>query len=119
VHPLAASFFLQMAVILIACRLVGLVARKIGQPQVVGGMIAGVMVGPALLGLFWPEPATLVFTRGSRGVLEAGVSRLEEKTWLGRFERQKAIVPELEGNHSEGLPGELDPWIFAAGIPRN
>jgi Kef-type K+ transport system membrane component KefB len=61
-----------MAVILVACRLVGIVARKIGQPQVVGEMIAGVMLGPSLLGMIWPNSTTLVFTAESRSVLEVG-----------------------------------------------
>ncbi len=71
-HALPASFFLQMAVILIACRLVGIIAKKIGQPQVVGEMIAGVVLGPSLLGLLWPESTALIFTKESRGVLEVG-----------------------------------------------
>jgi Kef-type K+ transport system membrane component KefB len=44
-------FFLQLAVILAICRLVGFLARKVGQPQVVGEMIAGVLMGPSLFGL--------------------------------------------------------------------
>jgi len=69
---LSASFFLQMAVILLACRLVGIVAKKIGQPQVVGEMIAGVVLGPSLLGLLWPGSTEVIFTKESRGVLEVG-----------------------------------------------
>jgi Kef-type K+ transport system membrane component KefB len=61
-----------MAVILIVCRLVGLLAKRIGQPQVVGEMIAGVMLGPSLLGLLWPQSAELIFTKESRGILYAG-----------------------------------------------
>jgi Kef-type K+ transport system membrane component KefB len=61
-----------MAVILITCRLVGIVARKIGQPQVVGEMIAGVLLGPSLLGMIWPNSTELIFTKESRGVLEVG-----------------------------------------------
>lgn len=61
-----------MAVILLACRLVGIVAEKIGQPQVVGEMIAGVILGPSLLGLLWPESTTMIFTKESRVVLDAG-----------------------------------------------
>lgn len=71
-HLLAASFFLQMAVILIACRLVGLLAKRIGQPQVVGEMIAGVLLGPSLLGLVWPGSAEWLFTKESRGILFTG-----------------------------------------------
>lgn len=61
-----------MAVILVTCRLVGIIAKKIGQPQVVGEMIAGVILGPSLLGYIWPESATHLFTKESRGVLEVG-----------------------------------------------
>jgi Kef-type K+ transport system membrane component KefB len=71
-HALSASFFLQMAVILIACRVVGHLAKKIGQPQVVGEMIAGVLLGPSLLGLVWEDSARLIFTQESRGTLYAG-----------------------------------------------
>lgn len=49
---LAVHFFLQIAVILLVCRLVGAVAAKFGQPQVVAEMIAGVCLGPSLFGAF-------------------------------------------------------------------
>lgn len=47
---LAVQFFLQIAVILLACRSVGMIARRFGQPQVVAEMIAGVCLGPSLFG---------------------------------------------------------------------
>jgi Kef-type K+ transport system membrane component KefB len=52
---LSILFFLQLAVILAACRIVGLIARYAGQPPVVNEMIAGVVLGPSLLGIFWPH----------------------------------------------------------------
>jgi Kef-type K+ transport system membrane component KefB len=54
-HELSIQFFLQLAVILATIRLVGWAARKIGQPQVVGEMIAGVLLGPSLFGWLLPE----------------------------------------------------------------
>ena len=52
---LAVQFFFQIGVILIFCRIVGLVAKRFGQPQVVAEMIAGVLLGPSLFGLLLPE----------------------------------------------------------------
>ncbi|MCC6234338.1 MAG: cation:proton antiporter [Verrucomicrobiales bacterium] len=69
---LSVAFFLQMAVILGTCRLVGLAARRIGQPQVVGEMIAGVLLGPSLLGLFLPELQAALFPKDSLKVLYVG-----------------------------------------------
>jgi Kef-type K+ transport system membrane component KefB len=42
--------FLQMAVILAAARLMAALARRVGQPAVVGEMVAGILLGPSLLG---------------------------------------------------------------------
>src|SRR5688572_19122499 len=67
---LSIAFFLQMFVILATCRLLGgLVRRWLRQPQVIGEMIAGVVLGPSLLGLFAPEIQTFLFPPESRPVL--------------------------------------------------
>lgn len=66
---LAIQFFLQLGIILIACRLVGIIAARFGQPQVVAEMIAGVCMGPSLLGLFAPEWSAALFPKDSMKVL--------------------------------------------------
>lgn len=68
-HELSILFFLQMAVILLAVRLVGLAAKKVGQPQVVGEMIAGMVLGPSLLGALWPEGQKALFPEQSVSML--------------------------------------------------
>ncbi len=66
-------FFLQLAIILLTCRVAGWLGRKfLGQPQVVGEMIAGVVLGPSLLGLFFPEFQLALFPKETRNVLYAG-----------------------------------------------
>ena len=66
-------FFLQLACILLACRVVGWAGRRfLGQPQVVGEMIAGVCLGPSLLGLLSPDLQATLFPKESRNVLYAG-----------------------------------------------
>lgn len=58
---LAIQFFLQIAIILGACRIVGRAAKFFGQPQVVAEMIAGVLLGPSLFGYFAPEFQAILF----------------------------------------------------------
>lgn len=58
---LSVYFFLQAAVILLVCRLVGKLAQRMGQPQVVGEMIAGVTLGPSLLGWMFPGLQAALF----------------------------------------------------------
>ncbi|MCI4588944.1 cation:proton antiporter [Sphingobium sp. BYY-5] len=66
-------FFLQLAVIILTCRVVGwLGQRLLKQPQVVGEMIAGVVLGPSLLGLFFPELQNAIFPKETRNVLYVG-----------------------------------------------
>jgi len=63
-------FFLQMLVILAACRFCGwLVRRWLRQPQVIGEMIAGVVLGPSLLGLLAPDVQHFLFPPDSKPVL--------------------------------------------------
>ena len=65
-------FFLQLATILIACRLVGAVGRRwLNQPQVVGEMVAGVMLGPSLLGWVAPGLEAAIFPVATKPVLYA------------------------------------------------
>lgn len=66
-------FFLQLAVILLACKVVGWLGKKLlAQPQVVGEMIAGVVLGPSLLGLLFPDLQGAIFPRETKNVLYAG-----------------------------------------------
>jgi Kef-type K+ transport system membrane component KefB len=58
---LAVQFFLQIAVILVACRVVGALARRVGQPQVVAEMITGVLLGPSFFGWIAPELQARLF----------------------------------------------------------
>lgn len=68
---LAVLFFLELAVILSVCRIVGLIAKKIGQPQVVAEMIAGVLMGPSLFGLLLPSAQHAFFPKPALSILYA------------------------------------------------
>jgi Kef-type K+ transport system membrane component KefB len=66
---LAFQFVLQLAVILLACRITGGLIARIGQPKVIGEMIAGILLGPSLLGLLAPSVQAALFPPASLGPL--------------------------------------------------
>lgn len=66
---LSISLFLQFAIILAACRLVGWLVRPFGQPQVVAEMITGVLLGPSLFGLLAPELHARIFPEESLPII--------------------------------------------------
>lgn len=67
---LSAYFFVQLALIIATCRLVGYAARRwLGQPQVVGEMMAGVLLGPSLFGFFLPDLQAAIFPPETKNVL--------------------------------------------------
>ncbi len=63
-HHLIAQFLGVLAVILVVARLFGMAARAIGQPAVLGELLAGVVLGASVFGLIRPDeaarPGTLV-----------------------------------------------------------
>lgn len=68
-QPLA-LLLVQIVLILAVSRLFGTLARKINQPAVVGEIIAGVVLGPSLFGLLWPESMATLFPKTSLNNLQ-------------------------------------------------
>lgn len=63
-HPLA-MLLAQIVTIILVAKLFGWFCSKIGQPSVVGEMIAGIVLGPSLFGLYFPEFSATIFPKES------------------------------------------------------
>jgi len=61
---------LQVIVIIMATRILGGLFGRFGQPPVIGEMVAGILLGPSLLGWLWPDVSTFVFPKESMGILQ-------------------------------------------------
>ena len=70
------SVFRNLAIIMLSAKFFGLVARKLHAPQVVGEIIAGLLIGPCLLGLVHTSDTIEIFA-------EIGVVLLMFTTGLG------------------------------------
>ena len=68
-HPLA-ILLAQIITIIIVARFFGWVFRKIGQPTVIGEIIAGIVLGPSLVGMYFPEFSLVLFPIASLGNLQ-------------------------------------------------
>jgi Kef-type K+ transport system membrane component KefB len=68
-HPLA-ILLAQIVTIIFVARFFGWVCKKIGQPSVIGEIIAGIVLGPSLIGLYFPEFSNALFPAQSLGNLQ-------------------------------------------------
>lgn len=109
-------FFLQMFVILAACRLFGwLVRRWLRQPQVIGEMIAGVVLGPSLLGAIAPGLQHFLFPLESKPVLHV-VAQTGIAIYMflvGLDFRADDFRANVRGAVSVSLTGIIVPFIVA------
>ena len=55
------KLLLQIIIIIAATQLLGSVFKKIGQPSVIGETVAGIILGPSLLGLLFPGVFHFIF----------------------------------------------------------
>lgn len=67
-HPLG-MVLIQIIAIMIVSRFFGFLFLKIHQPTVIGEIIAGIALGPSLLGMFFPEFSIALFPENSLGNL--------------------------------------------------
>ncbi len=122
---LAVQFFLQIAVILLFCRLVGAIAARFGQPQVVAEMVAGVLLGPSLLGLVWPDAQHWLFpwdklqtTRDTQSYLFPA-SQLGLALYMfvvGMEFRIDIVRKHLRSSIAVSVAGMVAPFVLGVGL---
>ena len=125
---LSIAFFLQMFVILATCRLFGwLMKRFFDQPQVIGEMIAGVVLGPSLFGLLAPDLQAAIFPKDSKSVLfvgaQLGVGLYMFLVGLGfrtehfRVNARSAVAVSLSGMAAPFLVAiAITPWLLGLNL---
>jgi Kef-type K+ transport system membrane component KefB len=108
---LLSHLFLQIAVLLGVCQVVAYALRRLHQPPVIGQMVAGLVLGPSVLGLFLPGVQHLMFPFASLGVIR----------WLGQLGLVLYMfVVGIELNHGllrKHIKGATAVSIASVGVP--
>jgi Kef-type K+ transport system membrane component KefB/nucleotide-binding universal stress UspA family protein len=68
-HSPLTLFIVQAALIVAVSRLLGRLARFVGQPMVIAEIAAGILLGPSLFGLVAPHAMGAIFQQASMGLL--------------------------------------------------
>ena len=108
--------FRNLAIILIAAKLCGLLARKLKAPQVVGEIVAGLLIGPAVLGLVVRDDFLI-------GMAEIGVILLMFSAGLGTNLRELvktgpvALLIAIAGVFVPLAGGAAVYYLFGFGTP--
>jgi Kef-type K+ transport system membrane component KefB len=113
---LAVHFFFQVATILIVCQIVGIIGKRAGQPQVVSEMIGGVLLGPSLLGLFFPAVSAALFPPETLRVLFP-VSQLGLAAYMfivGLEFRMDIVRRQLTSAVAVSIAGMVAPFVLGA-----
>jgi Kef-type K+ transport system membrane component KefB/nucleotide-binding universal stress UspA family protein len=71
--PSETAFLIEVLVLVIAGRLLGEAMQRIGQPSVMGQLIAGIVLGPSVFGALWPTAQHALFPEGAaqKGMINA------------------------------------------------
>jgi Kef-type K+ transport system membrane component KefB len=113
------TLLLQVIVILALARLCRSVARRAGQPPVLGEMAAGIVLGPSLVGTDFPAFFESVFPADSLGPLQLlsqiGIMGMDWNTafTLGALRNTRGLMELIALNVGYEL-GVISPRVFTA-----
>lgn len=82
-HSQITIMFLSLGILLATARLFGELAKRLHQPAVLGEILAGIVLGPTILGQCWPEANTFLFPQeGPNALMLSGLSTLAVSLFL-------------------------------------
>jgi Kef-type K+ transport system membrane component KefB/nucleotide-binding universal stress UspA family protein len=99
----------QVVLLIAAGRLLGEVLLRLGQPAVMGQLLAGILLGPSVLGLLWPDAQHFLFPKSAEqkamldGIAQFGIllllllAGMETELSLVRGVRRAAISASIAG----------------------
>lgn len=63
--PTLVQLLLAISVVVGTCKIVGWLGQRVGQPAVMGEIVAGIVLGPSVLGALWPSGAAALLPKAA------------------------------------------------------
>ncbi|MFG0247253.1 MAG: cation:proton antiporter [Phycisphaeraceae bacterium JB051] len=82
-HSQLTIMFLSLGILLATARLFGEIAKRMHQPAVLGEILAGIVLGPTILGQVWPDANAMLFPlEGPNALMLSGLATLAVALFL-------------------------------------
>ena len=108
----------QIITIIIAARLLGFVFKKIGQPAVIGEILAGILLGPSLVGHYFPEFFNTLFPKNSLNNLQtiSNIGLILFMFVVGMELDMKVLRSKLKESLVISQAGIVFPFVLGMGL---
>lgn len=115
-----AAFLVSLGLLLGLARIMGELARRYRQPQVLGEILAGVVLGPTLLAQFWPQAHLMLFPeQGPVAIAQEGFFQLGVAFLLlvaGLEVDLSSVWRQGKAAMSVSVTGILFPFVIGFGL---
>jgi Kef-type K+ transport system membrane component KefB len=122
-HHVFLYLLADLVLIIVAARSFGVLARRLGQPSVIGEVVAGILLGPTVLGRIHADLPGMIFPKevldAMKPIADLGLVffmflvGLEMDTSLMRKEFRKSVLISVSGILLPFVLGMLVAWMLA------
>jgi Kef-type K+ transport system membrane component KefB len=115
---LISHLLLVLAVVMIAGRLMGRLLARVDQPPVIGEVIGGIVLGPSLLGVVWPEGYRFLMPAELRPLLRvvAEIGVVSYMFLIGLEMNPAALRGQLRSTVTIAASGMVAPFVLGLGL---
>lgn len=113
-----ATLLAQIIIVLIVARLMGFLFKKIGQPSVIGEILAGIILGPSLIGSLLPETFNFIFPEHSLNNLNtiSNIGLILFMFIVGMELDMKVLREKINESVAISQAGIIFPFILGMGL---
>ena len=113
-----AILLVQIIIVLLAARMLGFLFKKIGQPSVIGEILAGIILGPSLIGYYFPAFFNFIFPTHSLDNLNtiSNIGLILFMFMVGMELDMKVLREKINESIAISQAGIIFPFVLGMGL---